>query len=219
MTIAAARQPRIARRRVWPYAAASIVLLVILSLIAWNNGVRDRLLPKNFGVVEPGVLYRSGQISKHLIRGVLADNHIEVIVALSGDNSHAADVAAESAAAHDLHIDREVFPLGGDGTGSLDHYTGAVAAVDHAVKSRQPVLVHCIAGAQRTGGVIALYEMFVEHRPQADVDAQLRQYGHDSHDNPKMIPFLNEHMPEIADRLVQRGVIDRVPTPLPRLGE
>lgn len=198
-------------------AFIAIVLLVILALVAWNNGVRDYLLPKNFGVVEPGILYRSGQISRWQIEKTLKANNIKVIVALSASAGHSqmVNIDAEIKTAADLGIDRKIFPLGGDGTGQIEEYAQAIAAIDAAKKQGKPVLVHCIAGAQRTGGVIACYEMLVEHKSPAEAFEQMRQYGHDPSANPHLLDYLNSHMAELARKLVDRHVIDRVPNPLP----
>jgi protein tyrosine/serine phosphatase len=207
------------RRRGWLVAAIVAGALTVAAPIAWNNGLRDALLPKNFGVVEPGRLYRSGQLSRWQVRRVLADNHITRIVALSNHGGHPADLAAEDQAAAELGVRRDVFPLGGDGTGQVREYVLAVSAIAAAERAGQPVLVHCIAGAQRTGGVIACYQLLVEHRPPAEVYAELRRFGHDPRDNPHLLAYLNEHMGEIAAGLVADGTIERVPDPLPVLTE
>jgi len=196
---------------------ATVVLLVIGSLVAWNNGVRDRLFPKNFGIVEPGQLYRSGQISRWQIEKTLKDHDIKVIVALSAHGGKQADLDAEMKAVSQLGIDRQVFALGGDGTGNIEHYAEAIAAIDKAKHDGKPVLVHCIAGAQRTGGVIATYEMLVEHKPPSEAFAQMREYGHDPSANPHLLEYLNRHMGELARMLVEKHVIERVPEPVPVL--
>ena len=203
----------------WGWVVLAALAIGVGTPVAWNNGLRDALFPKNFGVVEPGRLYRSGQISHWQIRRVLTENHIALIVAMSAHGGHPADLAAEQRAVADLGIRRDVFPLGGDGTGQVREYVGAIAAVADAERAHQPVLVHCIAGAQRTGGVIACYELLVEHRPTAEVYAELRRFGHDPHDNPHLLDYLNGHMGEIAAGLVADGTIDRVPSPLPVLRE
>ncbi len=193
-----------------------LILAVIAFFVIWNNGLRDALMPRNFGVVEPGQLYRSGQISRWQIERTLRDHDIKVIVALSATGK-ARDMDAEKKAAVELGIDRELFPLGGDGTGQIEQYAAAIAAIDRAKKTGKPVLVHCVAGAQRTGGVIAAYEMLVEHRPPQEAYTQMRQYGHDPHDNPHLLEYLNAHMAELAKKLVDRKVIDKLPNPLPQL--
>jgi len=139
------------------------------------------------------------------------------IVVLSAAGANPADVAAEESAAADLAIDRKIFPLSGDGTGNLDTYAAAVAAIDQAVKHHQPVLVHCVAGAQRTGGVIAVYQLLVEKRRPAQVMAQLRRYGHDPTANPRLLNYLNDNMSELAQKLVDLGVIAQKPNPIPTL--
>ena len=211
------QEPPVRRRRRSAWAVAAVLAGLVAGPVAWNNGVRDAVFPKNFGIVEPGRLYRSGQLSRWQVRRVLAENHIARIVALSGHGGHAADLAAEDRAAAELHVRRDVFPLGGDGTGQVKQYVGAVSAVAAAERDHQPVLVHCIAGAQRTGGVIACYQLLVEHRPTAEVYAELRRFGHDPKDNPHLLAYLNQHMGEIAAGLVADGTLDRVPVPLPVL--
>lgn len=202
------------------FAAGAILALLAAAVgaaVFWHNTLRHQFYPRNFGVVEPGRLYRSGQIAGRLIEPTLRQNHIRAIVALSATSPYPADTAAEIHAAADLHIDRQLFPLGGDGTGSVEVYAQAVAAVARDVRSNRPVLVHCEAGAQRTGGVIALYQLLVEHRPPEQVVAEMERFGHDPRQNPRLLQFLNQHMAELADRLVQLGVIDAVPRPLPVL--
>ncbi len=212
-----------ARRRTTALRAGlfltAVILFVIASLVAWNNGLRDRLFPKNFGVVEPGQLYRSGQISRWQIEPTLQNNGIKVIVALSAHASKRvqADVDAEMLTAKNLGIDRELFPLGGDGTGQIEQYAAAIAAIDQAKKAGKPVLVHCIAGAQRTGGVIAMYEMLVEQKPSAEAFKQMREYGHDPTANPHLLEYLNTHMAELAQKLVDRHVIPKLPAAMPVL--
>ncbi len=197
---------------------ASVTLLVIGFFVCWNNGLRDRLFPKNFGIVEPGQLYRSGQISRWQIEPTLRKNNIKVIIALSAHGGKQPDLDAELNAAKELGIDRQVFPLGGDGTGQIQQYALAIAAIDRAKKEGKPVLVHCIAGAQRTGGVIATYQMLVEHRPAADAFVQMREYGHDPTANPHLLEYLNRNMADLARQLVGLHVIDKVPDPIPVIG-
>jgi protein tyrosine/serine phosphatase len=204
------------RRRIW-WILGVLLVLAVAAPIAWHNGLKDQFFPKNFGVVEPGKIYRSGQISWRLIEPTLKENGIQTIVVLSASGAKPGDVAAEQQAAADLGIDREIFPLSGDGTGNLDSYAGAVAAIDRSVKQNKPVLVHCVAGAQRTGGVIAAYRLLVEHEPADQALAEMRRFGHDPTANPHLLEYLNDHMSELAQKLVDLGVIDRKPNPIPIL--
>jgi protein tyrosine/serine phosphatase len=204
------------RRRLMPTILFfSLVLLAIIWPVAWNNGVRDQFVARNFGVVEEGKLYRSGQISSRLIESTLRQYGIKSIVALAATGMKPIDNQTEEQAAKELGIEREVFPLSGDGTGRVEEYAAAIAAIDRAVHQGKPVLVHCVAGAQRTGGVIAAYHVLVEKRCATEAFAEMRRFGHDPHDNPHLLDYLNSHMSELAQRLVELGVINHVPDPVP----
>jgi protein-tyrosine phosphatase len=193
----------------------ALLVLGVAAPIAWNNGLRDQFIPRNFGVVEPGRLYRSGQISARLIEPTLRNNGIKSIVALADAGMKPADLAAEQRAAADLGIERKVFPLSGDGTGRVEQYAQALAAIDRSIRQGKPVLVHCVAGAQRSGGVIAAYHVLVEKRSPVEAYAEMHRFGHDPHENPLLLQYLNNHMGELAHRLVELDIIEQVPDPIP----
>jgi protein tyrosine/serine phosphatase len=171
----------------------------------------------NWGVVVPGKIYRSAQMSPSLLRWKLRDNHIGVIIFLSFDDEADSDVRAEKQIAANDHIQFLNFPMMGDGVASPQMYTLALSALCDANRAGKTVLVHCHSGAQRTGGVVAVYRMLVEKMSPAQALAEMEHYGHDPRKNLTLIPFLNEHIGQWADALVKDGVIDRVPDPLPKL--
>lgn len=171
--------------------------------------------PRNFAAVEPGKLYRSGQISRHQIRSTLTNNKIGAIIFMSEDKADRPDVQAEAAAAAELGVERYNFPLAGDGTGNPDRYVDAVATIVQCQSRGKAVLVHCHTGAQRTGGAIAFYRLLVQGRTGKEVYAELNEHGHDPTDNVRMIPFLNQNMGRVARGLLDRGVIPALPATLP----
>ena len=110
----------------------------------WAFVLRDRLVPKRFGVVVPGEVYRSGQISRYLIRGVIEQNQIGTIIDLNGpEPSIAADQQAEAEVSESTHVRHYRFPLRGDGTGKIERYADAIATLTNSQHSGVPVLVHC----------------------------------------------------------------------------
>ncbi|HEY2588087.1 MAG TPA: dual specificity protein phosphatase family protein, partial [Tepidisphaeraceae bacterium] len=167
--------------------------------IWWFAGLRNRFEPVNFGVVEPGRLYRSGQITEPVIRKTLEKNHIGLIVNLSLDDTP--DERAEAAAAHDLGVERVNLGLSGDGLGDPNVYPKALADIIKANRDGKAVLVHCQSGAQRTGGIIAAYRILVEGKSPDDAFAEMRQYGHDPKHNPALIPWIREHLPQWKEQL------------------
>jgi protein tyrosine phosphatase (PTP) superfamily phosphohydrolase (DUF442 family) len=183
----------------------------------WDGVAQDRLIPKRWAAVEGHRIYRSGQLSAFLVKRTLARHGIKVIVALTGDDPQDKDQAAEVKAAAELGIELLRFPLSGDGTGDVNNYAGAVAAVIQAERQGKPVLVHCAAGAQRTGGTIAFYQLLVDKKPPAAVIQELKQHGWNPKRNPKLLPYINENLARIATILRARGLLDEVPDPLPIL--
>jgi hypothetical protein len=175
-------------------AIAVIAALAIGFTIWWFAGLRNRFEPVNFGIVEPGRLYRSGQITAPVIRKTLRNNHIALIVNLSLDDTP--DERAEAAAAHDLGVERVNLGLSGDGLGHPSVYPTALADIVKANREGKAVLVHCQSGAQRTGGIIAAYRILVEGKSPDDAFAEMREYGHNPKHNPNLIPWIRQHLPE-----------------------
>lgn len=201
------------------------LVIVALAAAAISGGallytkvVRDRVFPKRWGVVDQGQIYRSGQLHPALIERTLAENGIDVIVDLNQLEPDNAAQRAEEAAAAKLDIERTLFPLVGDGTGDIEQYALAIRRMVEARRANEQVLVHCSAGTYRTGGVVACYRMLVEGwTPETARDEMVRYRW--TADDAKLPRYLNDNMAALASRLVELGVIERVPSPLPRFPE
>lgn len=210
--------------RSWPVSRARVIVaatVVAIVLAAFFQdevtAFRDRFIPKRWGAVEEGRIFRSGQLSRHLIRQMLVQNRIQRVVDLTFDNPSDANHSAELTAIADLGIERRLCPLDSDGTGDVHIYAQAVAAVAEAARLGKPVLVHCAAGSQRTGGVVAFYRLLVQGKSPEFVLAEMKKYKYDPKASPKLLEYVNAHIGEIAEELVRDGTIARVPRPLPRL--
>ncbi|MFK7777758.1 MAG: hypothetical protein QM501_06500, partial [Gimesia sp.] len=106
-----------------------VCLLIGVSVLIWEEVLEDRLVAKRWGVVEPGKIYRSGQISSHLIESMLLENKIEKIIALNGSDLKKPYLKTEVETAQKLKIDHQVLHLIGDGTGDVEDYAEAVAEI------------------------------------------------------------------------------------------
>jgi protein-tyrosine phosphatase len=193
-------------------AIASIIIAALVGGYWWLLIYRS-----NWGVVVPGGIYRCAQMSPTMMRHKLEGNHISVILFLSHDDNDDSDVQAEKKIASEDGITFLNFPMMGDGVAPPQTYTQALIALCDAHRAGKIVLVHCHSGAQRTGGVVAVYRMLVEGMPPEKALAEMRYYGHDPRKNKTLIPFLNEHIGEWAAALVKDGIITHVPDPLPKL--
>lgn len=206
----------IRRRRRW-VLAAGLVVMVAAGIWVWVSVFKDQVIPKNFGVVEQGSIYRSGQLSAALVKRVLAEHNIRVVVNLTSEELDDVDQLAQKNAAAELGIEQIRLPLKGDGTGDINNYAHAIAAIVDARKKNLPVLVHCGAGAQRTGGVIAAYRLLVQKKDPNFVEDELEHYGCVIDDKSELFTYLNSNMFELAMRLKKSGVIDEIPSPLPQI--
>ena len=195
---------------------AAVISLGIAAQITWNSVYKHRFVPKRFLEVDEGTLFRSGQIDAGLIRDVFTENDIQVVLDLNGYHPNMeVDQSAEERISQELGIQHIRIPLKGDGTGAVESYARAIETIYRAHQDEDPILVHCSAGARRTAGVIALYQVLVQGSSTDDAFPQLERYGSNIRES-KLLPFLNENMEPIAVSLVDLGVIDRVPRTLPR---
>lgn len=194
-----------------------IALAIIIALgLLWKEVLEDRLIPKRWGVVEEGSIYRSGQLHPALVESTLADNGIDVIVNMNRWRLDKPEQAAEEAIAEALGIEKQRYPMLGDGTGDPEQYVLALARVKQAVEAGQRVLVHCTAGSQRTGAVIALYRVLLQGRSTAEVIAEMERYDFDRVKDEDLLRFMDNNMRYLTRRLVELEVLPELPDPLPR---
>lgn len=173
------------------------VAVVLGGWTAWDTGVRPNLFPKNFGVVEPGRLYRSGALTPAATRLVHERHKIKTIVDLGAYDKDPAGERVAQRTAEALGIRRFAFRLEGDGTGNPNMYVEALRIITDPANA--PVLVHCAAGAQRTGGCVVLYRTIEQGVSLDEAYGETDEYGHSPRDNPKLKPYLDEWAARIAE--------------------
>jgi len=200
-------------RRIGLALGAALAVAGVALALYDSNHVR----PKRLVEIEPGLLYRSGQISPRLIRGVLEDLGIRRVVWMLHYDDAKASHRAEREAIDALGIERLHFPMRGDGTGKIPRLADAIAAVHEAREAGETVLVHCAAGSRRAAAVVSMYQLLVEGQPVDQVYRELDRYGSRPVAQSAILPFLNSNMRELAEELVERGVLERVPETLPVL--
>jgi hypothetical protein len=202
----------------WIAVGIILLALVLTGVLFWHGALKDRLIPKRWGVVEDGLIYRSGWLPPALLKTMLLRQHILRIVDLTlADPSDAAQ-QAEKQIAVELGVEYLNYPLYGSGVGEVWNYAHAIAVMAHAKKDGKPALVHCFAGTQRTGGVVAAYRLLIEKRPSGEAYAELIRYGWNPEKDQVLLSFLNSRMGELAERLLEMRLIDAVPDPLPVIG-
>ena len=194
------------------------LLAIVAAVVFCDEVLKPRFIAKRWGAVVPGKVYRSGQITKYMIESILSKHDIDVIIDLTCDNPHDIHQQKELEVARKMGVEHHRFPLGGDGTGDVRNYAGALKLLAECEREGKPVLVHCSAGAQRTGGVVAAYRILVrKDSPQAAYQ-EMMDYGWRPKRDLELVPYLNANLGEIAALLAEAGVIDEIPASIPVIG-
>lgn len=138
--------------------------------------VNLRIASGNFGVVVPGEVYRSAQVTPEMIRDYRERYGIATILNLRPPSPGADWYDAEVATSAELGIMQVDFGMSSGRMLPLDRAKELIALMERLPK---PLLIHCDSGANRTGLASALYLAVIEGRPEDEAEAQLSlRYGH-----------------------------------------
>jgi tyrosine-protein phosphatase SIW14 len=122
---------------------------------------------KKFDVVADGTLYRSGLLSPDQLAEAIDRYRIRTVFSFTfGDRREQEKVCTAKG------IKRYFAYLPGDGVGPDDPYLRFIEIASDP--ANHPILVHCSAGVQRTGGAVALYRTVMGNRGRPDQVDQLR---------------------------------------------
>lgn len=210
-------------RFAWAVIVNGVVLIAFLvtGIVVFDKYFKNSIIPKNFAQVDDqGLLFRAGLIDQSVVDDVLKDHDIGLVLSMTAKQADIGtqedhNIQAVVNTARRMGIEQHFWSLGGDGTGELERYIAAVSQLKDAHDAGRPTLVHCSAGSYRTGGVFAIWRLFVQGWEPQRVRDEMGFYGMD--DDNVLIAYLNEHMNTIAHRLAEEGVIERVPDTLPVL--
>jgi protein tyrosine/serine phosphatase len=149
------------------------VLAAGLGAAGWAGYLR---VSGNVHTVIPGQLYRSAELDKAGFQDTIERFHVRTVINLRGANPgkpwYENELAA-SAAMGTRHIDVRMSATQVPNAAQLQEIRTLLS------EAVTPILVHCQAGADRSGLVAALYELWIAHRSPAVAGEQLSfAYGH-----------------------------------------
>jgi len=180
-------------RRTWSWGrfwrnGLLIVGVIALGSVAWVNTIAPNLSPKNFGVVSEGQLLRSGELSPRAFERVVTDHDVRTVIDLGAHHPGSPGDQREQRTLDALGVERVSLRLFGDAQGDPNEYVRALRVMTDP--ERAPVLVHCAAGAQRTGAAVAFYRMLIEGTSLDQAMREAERFGHDPADNPRLREML-----------------------------
>lgn len=153
--------------------AVLLVGLTVALTVGWVGLLR---FGGNFHAVEEGVLYRSAQLSFEQFEHRIRFYGIKTVVNLRGENTDKEWYRAELKAASATMVQHIDFRLSAVHEVSDEKLERLAELLQNAPK---PILVHCEAGADRSGLASALFELVIAKRPVSIARSQLSlRYGH-----------------------------------------
>jgi protein tyrosine/serine phosphatase len=177
----------------------SLGSLIVFALITTPIAlaVHQQAQTRNFRVVRPGVLYRSGQMTKDGLKRILNDYRIKTVISLR-DGLTARDKAEEEFCnSEEITFVRILPSQWGDVGGSVPVEAGVrkFRAI-MSDPSNYPVLVHCFAGIHRTGAYCAIYRMEIEHWSNARAIAEMKACGYTNLDEElDILGYMEQYRP------------------------
>jgi len=156
------------------------ILVVAGGLLAW-------LVPAapNFGCVEPGVLYRSGQPGAEALRVLRRQYGIRTIVNLRSSRKLKTDPLAreEIAFARESGMHFINLPYGDPSPeAQVERFLAIVGD-----SANHPVLVHCARGKERAGVMVAAYRTRKQRWSFSEALSEMESFGFEPEKKPEML--------------------------------
>lgn len=164
--------------------ATTITLLVLFIVSAW-----PRVFPKNFGVVVPDKIYRSGELTVSALADVVRGHNIKTIIDMGAYEPGTPEDTLQAMAAESLGVERYVLRLEGDGSGDPTMYLESLRLMTD--ESKLPMLIHCGAGSERTGMLVVFYRNIVQGVEVDRAFEEAKRFSHDPRRNPRLRPLID----------------------------
>jgi protein tyrosine/serine phosphatase len=130
----------------------------------------------NFGIVVPGRVYRSGQLSPEELEDRIRRHRIKSIVNLRGEKEDREWFRRELEVAERHRVELRSIDLIPE---RLPSRPAVVALIDHLERLSPPILIHCSAGADRTGFASVVARMALGGARYEDARSELSLWhGH-----------------------------------------
>jgi tyrosine-protein phosphatase SIW14 len=172
------------------YLGLSLLIAVACSITAY--AFHQRRHYRNFLVVKPGVLYRSGQLSPKALERILYEHNIGTVISLRGNTQgqQNSSVEWEERLCFKNFVHHIALPLGSTEQRAQVSPGDSFKLVDTAARQflqimsdpvtyPRPVLVHCLAGIHRTGVMAALYRIEKQGWTKEQALAEMKALGYD----------------------------------------
>lgn len=144
-------------RRYWKICqrlAGGVAVLALTVVVVLGGAYGIIQYDGNFHAVEPGLVFRSAQLDPDDLARRIKENGIRSILNLRGPKAGETWYDAEQSVATSMGVEHSDYGISANHPLTAKQMSEILQWIEHAPK---PVLIHCQAGADRTGLVSALY--------------------------------------------------------------
>jgi protein tyrosine/serine phosphatase len=160
----------------WRRARNGSIIAVVAAIVSIGSYFGLLHYSGNVHSVEPGQVYRSAQLDRAAFERVIRDYGIKSILNLRGAAPNTAWYTNELAVSKTRGVLHYDYGISARRIVTPSQIADILTILRTAPK---PILIHCQAGADRSGLVAALYEVALAGRSSAEADQQLSlRYGH-----------------------------------------
>jgi len=151
-------------------------LLFLLTVLVAGGFISYMLATDNFHTITPGEAYRSAQLDRDELEYFIKKYNIRSIVNLRGENLNKPWYREEAQVSAELNVAHYNISL----AASRELDDNDIKELMNIFKSApRPVLIHCQAGADRSGLVAAMWRVVVDKEPKSEAEKQLSiLFGH-----------------------------------------
>jgi protein tyrosine/serine phosphatase len=172
-------------------------LAALLAVAGCGLGAEDNFAPltptDNLHAIKPGAAYRSAQVDGQSLALIIEALEIQTVINLRGENVGSAWYDTEIRVCAEANVDHVDIRMSAN---ELPPRTELLAVFDTLSTARYPILIHCNAGADRTGAVAAIYRMTILGESYDRAKAELTPlYGHFEAFTPEMDQLVRMYQP------------------------
>jgi protein tyrosine phosphatase (PTP) superfamily phosphohydrolase (DUF442 family) len=176
------------RGAVWGCALATAYALASVSVCGCGAGVYDDAAAltvlDNFRIIAPGQAYRSAQLDAKSLALVIDEYQLRTVINLRGVNADELWYQREVQVTTEKGVKYVSIPMSAK---RLPTRADLLALYDTFKTAEYPILMHCEAGADRSGAAAAIWRMVVAGDARQAAMAELSPLnGHFEAANPEM---------------------------------
>lgn len=164
-------------------------LLVLVAMASVMLGATGCRLSKNFYTVESGKVYRSAQLTKAEFEASFKKLGIKTVINLRGEKPNDGWYKDEVAVTSQYGV--TLVDIGMSAK-RLPHREDLLKLIETLQNADYPILIHCKAGADRTGEAVAVYKLLQGQSKAEAMKSQSIKFGHIAALYPAKTYFIRE---------------------------